>query len=212
MYRGRLTYPDGTVLHEWLLSESSALMADMCREQRLPSEVEAKSETRRREILGERLLLNHIFGVPTPLLHDSDMRPYLADSDVHITVAHTRGCLCIGLNHEHKMGVDVECYGRHVRNVRDFFLTEQEQQWIGTDDELANLIAWTAKEAIFKAVGERALVGSYGSDITLQPFTPVVGGRLLHKGSFKSSTYWLQTDVRDDFLLTYTCQACFVGP
>ena len=124
MFSGTITYSDGTLLYEWLLSEPAEQMAALCREQGLPAEVEAKAESRRREVLGERLLLRHIFGVPTPLQHNDDLQPYLADSDVHVTVAHTRGYLCIGFNHDHAMGVDVERYGRRVRQVRDFFLTD----------------------------------------------------------------------------------------
>lgn len=213
MYSGTITYPDGTLLHEWLLSEPSEQMAALCRDQGLPAEVEAKAESRRREILGERLLLRHIFGVPTPLQHDADRQPYLADSDVHVTVAHTRGYLCIGFNHDHAMGVDVERYGRRVRSVRDFFLTDGEKQWVREQDEMANLIAWTAKEAIFKAVGVRSRVQSYSADISVRPFlTPIIGSRLLHHGDFKGEPYYLQTDARQDFLLTFTCPGHCILP
>ncbi len=203
-YTGTITFADGTVLHQWQLVESSAQLAEMCVSEMLDASCDAKAESRRREILGERLLMKTIFGIPTPILHNADRMPYIADSGVHLSVAHTKGLLVVALNHHHSMGVDVEQYHRRVLNVRAGFLNEEERRWIAPDDELAHIVAWTAKEAIFKTIGQRSLVANYRDEIRLLPFsTPRIGQQLAHKGTFKESNFYLLTTLADTHLLTF---------
>ncbi len=203
-YAGTITFADGTVLHQWLLTESSSRLAEMCEEEHLDASCEAKAESRRKEILGERLLMKAIFGIDTPILHNADRMPYITDSDVHLSVAHTKGLLVVALNHHHSIGVDVEQYHRRVLNVRDGFLNEAERRWLAPDDELAHIVAWTAKEAIFKTIGQRSLVKNYREEISLYPFpTPRIGQKMAHKGTFKASDFYLLTILADTHLLTF---------
>ncbi|MDO4511482.1 MAG: 4'-phosphopantetheinyl transferase superfamily protein [Bacteroidales bacterium] len=221
-YAGTISMPDGTILHQWMLTETAAELAQMCTAEALDATCEAKAESRRKEILGERLLMKHIFGVPTPIMHDADRRPYLEQSETHISVAHTKGYLVIALNPHHSMGVDVEQYARRVLNVRDGFLNETEQQWLSPTDQLAHMIAWTAKEAIFKTIGERSRVSSYRNEIILHPFTTPTtaqtgnsqiktgsnltptGSNLIHTGTFKNEQFHLHTILTPNHILTFS--------
>lgn len=76
-YAGTKTYIDGTVLHMWMLSETSQQLAHMCAAEGLSAHCEAKSEYRRREILGERLLVKRIVGQSATLRHNADDDPYI---------------------------------------------------------------------------------------------------------------------------------------
>lgn len=205
-YEGTISFPDGTILHQWLLSETSEQLADMCRQEGLDASCEAKAESRKKEILGERMLMKTIFGIDTPIFHNADRLPYIENSHINISIAHTKGYLGIALNHHHCMGIDVEQYRRRVLGVREMFLNEAEQQWLKTDDELAHMIAWTAKEAIFKNIGQRDLVKSYRNEIMLLPYpSPHIGETITHAGCFKSEDFYLQTRLTDGFILTFTC-------
>lgn len=56
------------------------------------------------------------------------------------------------LNPRTAMGIDAEPLHRHqVIKVRDKFLSEEEQALIPEDDLKANILAWTSKEALYKA-------------------------------------------------------------
>ena len=205
-YSGAITYQDGTILYRWDLLETSEQLLTLCHDQGIVVEIHAKAESRRQELLGECLLLKHIFGFPTVLRHNDDNIPFVAEKNVYLSVAHTRGYLGMAVNAHHAMGIDVETYGRRVVKVRDFFLTTAEKSWLDVDDQLGNSIAWTAKEAIFKAVGERALVKDYGHDILADAFiTPSVGGKLIHTGHFNDEDFMLETDLGEQFLLTFAC-------
>ncbi|MCI6747312.1 MAG: 4'-phosphopantetheinyl transferase superfamily protein [Bacteroidales bacterium] len=202
-YAGTISFADGTVLHQWLLIESSDQLAEMCVKEGLSALCDAKAESRRKEVLGERLLMKKIFGIDTPIMHNADRMPYIENSDSHISIAHTKGYLAIALNHHHCMGIDVEQYQRRVLNVRNGFLNEAEQQWLKADDELAHMIAWTAKEAIFKTIGDRSRVKSYRNEIIIHPFaTPHIGRQISHIGTFKSEDFALQTLLTDTHILT----------
>ncbi len=210
-YAGTKTYIDGTVLHMWMLSETSQQMARMCAAEGLPAACEAKSEYRRREILGERLLMKRIVGQGATLHHNADDAPYIEGCQAHITIAHTRGLLCIGLNASHRMGVDVERYGRRVLGVRDFFINDKEKSWLEAGDVDGHMVAWMAKEAIFKAVGEREQVADYARDITVDRFvTPHQGQQLTHQGSFKATPYYLHTTMGDQYMITFTCAKQYI--
>ena len=210
-YAGTKTYIDGTVLHMWMLSETSQQLACMCAAEGLPAHCEAKSEYRRREILGERLLVERIVGQSATLRHNADDDPYLEGCQAHITIAHTRGLLCIGLNATHRMGVDVERYGRRVLGVRDFYVNDEEKTWLDTGDVDGHMVAWMAKEAIFKAVGERQQVGNYASDITVDRFaTPHRGQQLAHQGGFKATPYYLHTTMGERYMITFACAKQYI--
>lgn len=203
-YAGTISFADGTIVHQWMMSESSGELAQMCRDRGIDSSCQAKAESRKQELLGERLLMHTIFGIHTPILHNGDRAPYIENSQVHLSVAHTKGCLVIALNEHHRIGVDVERYSQQVMKVRTAFLNEAEQQWLPASDHLAHIVAWTAKEAIFKSIGERRLVESTRNDIMLYPFpTPAMGGTISHGACFKSADYALHTILSPTHVLTF---------
>lgn len=203
-YAGTISLPDGTVLHQWLLTEPSAQLAQMCADEGIDPQCDAKAESRKRELLGERLLMKRIFGIATPIMHNADRLPFIENSDTYISIAHTKHYLVIALNRHHRMGVDVERYQRRALNVRDGFLSDVEKAWLSADDELAHEIAWTAKEAMFKCIGERSGVKDYRGEIMVHPFaTPKIGDQITHKGSFKKLSFNLMTILTDSHILTY---------
>ena len=65
-YAGTISFADGTVMHQWLLIESSSQLAEMCVKEGLSALCDAKAESRRKEVLGERLPTEcHISRTPT---------------------------------------------------------------------------------------------------------------------------------------------------
>lgn len=211
-YSGVRTYRDGTILHAWRLLETSGRLLEICQARGIDTEIHAKAESRRQELLGERLLAWHVFGEHAMIAHNADGVPFVEGKDLHLSVAHTRGYLAIAVNPRHAMGIDVETHGRRVVKVRDFFLSSAEKAWLDADDVLGNTIAWTAKEAIFKAVGGRSLVKDYRHDILTDAFaTPCLGATLSHTGYFKGENFMLETDLSEQFLLTFACARKYIN-
>ena len=206
-FGGTTTFVDGTVLYRWMLTESEDELKALCEAEGMPCDCHAGAAGRRKEMLAERLLMKRIFGIHTPIEHNDDRKPFVADSNLHITITHARGLVGIAINHDHPIGIDVEHYRDQVLKVRRAFLSAEEQEWLASDDLVAHLIAWTTKEAIFKAVSKRDLVGNYREDIVLKKFsTPHIGEEIIHTGHFKGKDFYLHTELSDDYVTTFTCE------
>ena len=153
------------------LEEEAPQLLALCREVGIACDdlLEA-SVKRQRERAAERLLLREAFGRPVTLTHTEQGAPVVEDSDVNVSFSHTRQLVVLACSREHVIGVDAEQTDRQqVLRVRDKFLNANEKRFIGADDLLAHIVAWTAKEAIIKA--ERNSAIDWTDGICLEPFT-----------------------------------------
>ena len=152
-------YPGGTILYIWHVTESVEDLKYMCYKKGIYTDdtLNIKSQSRKTEVLVTKLLLNLIFGEKATLNHHENGAPYIMESDMHISVSHTHGAVCIAINNVNPVGVDIERIGTRVIKVRDKFLNEMEKRWLAADNINANLIAWTAKEALFKVIPESGI-------------------------------------------------------
>ena len=96
--------------------------------------------------------------------HFPNGAPFLLNSFERISISHSKNKLVIATIPEvtdanlnvfsqvTALGVDVEDSGRaQVLKLRERFLSPGELEMIPADDILANITAWTAKEALYKA-------------------------------------------------------------
>ncbi len=145
-------YPDETALHLWHLAETVEELSECCRrlELKLPSAPENCCEKRKAELLAEALLLHRIFGNDVALGHTAGGAPTVDVDNCHISISHTKGWVCIARNDGHRIGVDIERCDSRVLRVREKFLSPGEMSAIGHNDIIANTLAWTAKEALYK--------------------------------------------------------------
>lgn len=104
-------------------------------------------------------------GTYREICHTDNGAPLLADSPQRISVSHTPGILVVAMlpatpeanlvefSLRTCMGIDTERQDRaQVLKIRNRFLSEKELELIPADDVEANILAWTAKEAVFKAL------------------------------------------------------------
>lgn len=149
----KIDFPEGSVAYFWKLTESVATLVERCREfgVSLRADEMRCHENRLREKLAEVLLIRHIFGEEVALGHTDAGAPMVDIEGCHISISHTQGWVCIARNDSHRMGIDVESSGRdRVLRVRERFLDSEELQSVPDGDVEANLLAWTAKEALYK--------------------------------------------------------------
>lgn len=96
--------------------------------------------------------------------HYESGAPYLEGEAVRISVSHTEHILVVAslaktpeidlseYNPRTALGVDVESAEREqVIRLRERFLNTEELAMVSADDLEANILAWTAKEALYKA-------------------------------------------------------------
>ena len=111
-----------------------------------------------------------VLGVDVSLRHDDKGAPIAVATRPmpHLSISHTAGLVCLACNTGHPIGIDVERYSERILRVRSRFLHNDEMAAISPDDITANLIAWTAKEALYKVGGNTRT--NFAGDIRLQHF------------------------------------------
>lgn len=145
-----ITHPTGTRLHWWRDADENG---------NLPPAATPGNRKRDKEHAAERMLVEAAFGKQAELRHGAHGEPFIAsaaDGSVicprgHVSVSHTRGVVCLATDSQHTIGIDTERITPRTVKVRSKFLGEDEASLISDSDAQANTIAWTAKEAMYKA-------------------------------------------------------------
>jgi phosphopantetheinyl transferase len=104
---------------------------------------------------------------PWDLRKDDRNRPYLDQSDYHISLSHSFPFVAAVISHKKLVGIDLERFGRNVEKIGPRFLSSEEWNlWQDSHSDLTK--AWTCKEAIYKAMGVPGL--AFQQDIQLPLF------------------------------------------
>ena len=179
-----MIYDDGTRLHLWRVTESCDDLLSMCASRGI--DVGGcngyKAVLRRVEYMVERLLLAEAFGGAVELLHNADGAPRV-DCCKHISISHTSGLIGVAVSELAAIGIDMERRSSRVLRVRCKFLDDEELGRIAADDADANLVAWTAKEAMYKLVPQPGI--SLCDDFHVYPFAIGADGRTEYEGCAK---------------------------
>ncbi len=166
----------------WKLTESSE---ELCQLYEL-SESEQyqfnhfKSEKRKTEFLAARIVLEGILGYKPEINYTEHGKPILPNSTLHLSISHSGELVAVFLS-DRKVGVDVENIHRNIDKVAHRFLHEKEKNFIDSTSspQLAKIILWSAKEALFKCTEETGV--QFNEQIIIFPFN------IKNKGSFVGS-------------------------
>lgn len=112
------------------------------------------SEQRRSEWLTWHAVVHRVLGREAKVRYNEVGAPYVEGSKIHFSVSHSK-CILAVLFSEHRCGVDVERLDRRFDRISSKYLTPEEQR-LG-DDARFMAAAWSAKEALYKYVGEKGL-------------------------------------------------------
>lgn len=115
--------------------------------------------------------------------HFENGAPYLEGYPGRISITHTNHFFAVAslpktpeinldsFNPRTAMGIDAERLNRkQVLKIRDKFLSKTEQEFISEDDLKSNILAWTAKEALYKSALVSGLDFCKDITITKLPF------------------------------------------
>lgn len=123
--------------------------------------VRLKSGSRRRqEVLAVRYALKQLMnGQEKEVIYDQHGAPRLSDGDWQISISHTQEYVAVIVS-DKPVGIDIERRGDRVQRVVSHFLQSDERDLLclcSVDDDtftLALHLAWSAKEAAFKVLGQ----------------------------------------------------------
>lgn len=196
---------EGTWLALWQMTEALEQLP-------APAHVDLSafhSPRRKRETLTEYLLLKELTeafkeltddlkeptGDPRLVIrHNEDGAP-LVDG-YHISLSHTEGWAAMILSETHKVGVDIEYVSERVNRVASRFIRRDEQQ-----STLAErLIAWCAKEAVYKFFTEQHLEFD---EMRLLPYSPQETGEVTVENLRQQVRVAVAYEVNDRYVLAY---------
>lgn len=131
------------------------------------------------------------FGAGARIVHDADGAPILIGAEGRISVSHSRNFAAVAWHGNRRIGVDIEePRPEQLNRIAARFLSADElTQW---SEDL--LTAWTIKEAVFKAAGERDL--PMGSVRILSPHRAATpSGRMFRIESLRRKEYVVTTAI-----------------
>ena len=171
---------NGAEISIWEISEDEGELRRLCSP--IPNdELEElqliKSESRRKEKLAVRALLNEMFPEKLYLGHHDNGKPYLQNSAIEISITHCSKYVAIITHPDSDVGIDIESIDRDFSAVEKKVLSEEEQDDL--TDKNTNLqlaIYWCAKETIYKGMSRNGV--DFAEQICLEKFTPKNDGEL----------------------------------
>ena len=189
---------NGAEISIWEISEDEDELRKLCSP--IPNdELEElqiiKSESRRKEKLAVRALLNEMFPEKLYLGHHDNGRPYLQNCAIEISITHCSKYVAIISHPELGVGIDIESIDRDLSKVEKRVLSEEEQDDLS--DRNTNLqlaIYWCAKEAIYKRMSRNGV--DFAEQICLEKFTPKNDGEL-------EATFTHRDGTEEEFELEY---------
>ncbi|MDO4159647.1 MAG: hypothetical protein Q4D41_04250 [Prevotellaceae bacterium] len=104
-----------------------------------------KSESRRKEALAVRCLIDKVCGNDLMLTHNDDGKPFLSDGK-NISISHTRGYAALISSRKHDVAIDIEYISDRVTKIKDRFLRHDEN----AETLVSTLIHWCVKETMYK--------------------------------------------------------------
>ncbi|MCX6244787.1 MAG: 4'-phosphopantetheinyl transferase superfamily protein [Bacteroidetes bacterium] len=129
-----------------------------------------KNETRRKQWLAYRILLNEMLPGDHPVLvYDEFGKPALRERDLFLSISHSGEFAAVIISRTHPVGVDIERIADRIERIKSRFLAPEEEQQIGEANRLEKLyVAWGAKESLYKIYGRPEV--EFQRDIFIEPF------------------------------------------
>ena len=111
---------------------------------------------RRLEILATRYLLKEMLDGEQIVSYDEYGAPSLTGSGQYVSISHTDGYVAVIIA-DKPVGIDIERRGRRVERVRSKFMQVSEDALVAEtpDPVLSMHLIWSAKEAVFKFLGQQ---------------------------------------------------------
>ncbi|MEE1946127.1 4'-phosphopantetheinyl transferase superfamily protein [Pedobacter sp. KR3-3] len=200
---------DQTILAVWKIEETEEeLLASLQLKQHELDVIASLSNGKRAlHWLGTRVLLRTMLNTADYIdcRMDEHGKPYLVNSDTHISLSHSYDYAAVIVGKDRKVGVDIELIKHKIKSIKHKFLSDVElaQKQIG-DNTDGLYVSWCAKEAIYKWHGKKGL--EFKQHIHIKPFKLKKEGSLqalvdLPEGTQELTVSYFKTN--DGYMLGY---------
>lgn len=162
------------------------------------------SETRKKEFLVVRLLVQKFISSELRIENNEHGKPFLVESDLNISVSHTKNFVAIFVSKHSIPALDMEYLSERVNRIAKRFLSEKELENISDEDRILHLYQhWCAKECLIKFYGKKDV--HLINELKIHPFSPnqeTFSGEVSRDDFSESFTF--QYLRFDEYLLVYS--------
>jgi 4'-phosphopantetheinyl transferase EntD len=114
------------------------------------------NETIRHRWLASRYAVQQVSQLsPLDVIKDLSGRPYLGVEKMPLSISHCEGFVA-AIHTDVSVGIDVESISSRVQKIKNYFMRDEELDLLGVENERL-ILAWSAKESIYKLFGEKHL-------------------------------------------------------
>ncbi|WP_321517053.1 4'-phosphopantetheinyl transferase superfamily protein [Marinifilum fragile] len=162
------------------------------------------SQSRKKEYLATRLLVQKYISSDLRIENNEHGKPFLVDSDLNISISHTKNFAAIFVSKHSIPALDMEYLSDRVHRIAKRFLSESELENISDQDRTFHLYQhWCAKECLIKFYGKKDV--HLIDELKIHPFSPdqdTFTGEVCRNDFSESYTFkYIQFD---DYLLVYS--------
>jgi 4'-phosphopantetheinyl transferase len=150
-------YENSYRLALWKLSDTVEFFEDKAHltATDLPLYSKISNETRKKEWLAVRVLLNEVLGFWPNITYMETGKPILNNHARHLSISHSKEMVGILLCTSPYAGIDIEKITRNIDSILPRFLSDEEMKNVEQSTiPYCKIIHWCAKEAIFKSINE----------------------------------------------------------
>ena len=131
-------------------------------------------------------------------------KPYLNDSDLHISISHSHSYASVILS-DNVVGIDIQKIHPNIEKISHKFINPSELVFIEDSDKLIHMhILWGAKESMYKGYGKKEL--RFKEHMSLLPYKLTSGTTsfegIVSKGDV-TQNYVLKTTAINNYILVY---------
>lgn len=187
-----------------IAEEESVLQALLTTAEEVPTTL--NHPTKRLEFLASRVvtqaLVKQFNQVYQGIYKDEHGKPFLINSDFHISQSHSYPYVAVILDVEKNVGVDIEQKKNKLRKIAHRVFSEKEVQHAG--DDLTKLcILWCAKETLIKLYGQKDL--HLKEEISIDAFELAGSGKMKGRICRKhhENSHSLQYLVEEEYVLVF---------
>jgi len=160
------------------------------------------SEKRKLEFLGIRTALKTVIGKEIFIQYDDGGKPHLSDNSFQISISHSNKWIAVIVHPLKKVGIDIECPTDKIQKLYKRFLSPIEQKELsGGNDIHQLLIAWSAKEALYKIIGKESI--DFANQLRIYPFEIKAKGEIRAQHVPTKSNYFLNYQQTEQYTLVY---------
>jgi len=161
-----------------------------------------KAAKRKKEYISVRILVNILMQKNVIIAYDNVHKPYLINSEYTISISHSGIYFALMVSRKGLAGIDIEGRTNRVFKVRERYLDRNELEFMMVDngDTRALEIAWSAKEALYKVIGNEAYDFH---TLKIKPFHADLQGSLKANFEPAEKEFTLHYIQNEDYTLVY---------